>query len=118
MIKSLPIKDAIVIDQNDVCLLTLEEPYWRVGWAGISYISSIEDLRPEKLKIVNHPEKVAHATEEDLMIHVQLAKRFALPPRPLETNPLAVEHHGITGSLICKIVEKKPFIVGVQASDH
>lgn len=48
-----------MVERLNVCLLLLEEPFWKVGWAGITYIKSIEDLRKEKLKIVNHPERKA-----------------------------------------------------------
>lgn len=41
VVESLHVNDAIVIVKDDVCLLTLEEPYWKVGWAGISFINSI-----------------------------------------------------------------------------
>lgn len=50
------------------------------------------------------------------MIHVQMSRNFILPSEPTPTNPYAVEVNGITGSLICKLVDKKPYIVGVQAS--
>ena len=40
-IQNIPIVSSINIQNNDVCLLTIEEPYWKVGWAGISFINSI-----------------------------------------------------------------------------
>ena len=52
------------------------------------------------------------------MVHIQAAKIFHLPKKPTEYNPLAVEVKGIMGSLVCKVVNKKPYIVGIQASDN
>ena len=88
--QTIAIKDVIVIQKNDVCLLVLEEPYWRVGWAGISYINSIEDLQSEELRIINHPTRVSSNLEDEEMVHVQTTRKFVVPKNSSESNPLAV----------------------------
>lgn len=36
------IKDAVVLNGQNISLIILEKPYWRGGWAGISYIKDEE----------------------------------------------------------------------------
>lgn len=43
--------------QGNLGLLVFGEPYWRVGWAGVSYVSEQEELYKLDLKIVHHPSK-------------------------------------------------------------
>lgn len=39
--EALKVVDAIMIKEEQLCLLVLEKPFLKVGWMGISYVGSL-----------------------------------------------------------------------------
>ena len=44
-IQKIAVSHVIMVLKYNFCLVVLESPFWKVGWAGISYVSAFEELR-------------------------------------------------------------------------
>lgn len=53
------------------------------------------------------------------MVHVQEIKKFLLPKSAQLSNSFILEtSSGHVGGVLCKIVNKKPYIIGLQVSEN
>ena len=55
------IAEVIMIKKFEMCLVVLEKPFWKVGWAGVTYVNNIKEMEEENLKTINHPERRRNA---------------------------------------------------------
>lgn len=101
------------MDAHYVVLLILKEPLWELGWAGMSYLHNTTEIEKNAFKLVNHPER--KLKEDDEVTFIQKVRTLYLK-QTIEAD-FKVMNKDLVGSIICKVVGRKPYVVGVQISN-
>ena len=107
------VRDLIHLDAHHVVLLILKEPLWELGWAGITYLSDPKEIETGAYKLVNHPERKRDLDTNETRYIQKIVTPYLKP----SGNTFKANNKDETGSIICKIVDRKPYIVGVQISN-
>jgi hypothetical protein len=114
---AIPIKQVIALNgEQHLCLLVLEKPYWKAGWAGVSFVKEDEKFHFLDMRIVYHPDKVINKDNENLF-HQQIVRKFRVPKMTKLSRGFTIPNKGHIGAIVCKVVDKKPYVIGVQISE-
>ena len=106
------VEDIIHLDAHHVVFLILREPLWQLGWAGLTYLSDPKQIESGVYKLINHPERKM-SKQNPSITYIQ---KIVAPYLKSSHNGFKANNKDAVGSMVCTIVERKPFVVGLQIS--
>lgn len=109
------VADAVAVCNENLCLVTFEQPFCGVGWSGISYIKNSEELQNIDLRVFAFTEKVLDKKTKS-MTHILETQTFKVEKEQRLGSDFTMNLALPNGGIVCKMVEGRPIVVGIQIS--